>query len=33
MKYTCPKCKKVIAKDYFSNEVMQEILDHEATHK
>ena len=33
MKYTCPKCGKVIEASTIYNEVMEEIFAHEKTHK
>lgn len=33
MKYTCPKCGKVIESDSIYKEVMEEIFIHEKTHK
>ena len=33
MKYTCPKCGKIIEADYIYGEVMKEIFAHEKTHK
>ena len=33
MKYTCPKCDKIIESGYITSEIMQEIFAHEKTHK
>ena len=33
MKYTCPKCGKVIEADTIYREVMEEVFAHEKTHK
>jgi len=33
MKWTCPKCGKIIESDIVTNTSMDEILKHEKTHK